>query len=96
MKKKEMIWKLLAVVTIIGLLCVGNALAAEQTISGTVEKGDNGIVISTDDGQSYAVQGQDLSAMVGKTVKATGMLEESASGKTINVTMVEEVKKMKE
>ena len=83
-------------VAIIGLLSTGNVLAGEQSISGTVEKGAQGIMISTDDGQSYAVQGKDLSDIVGKTVKATGTLEEGKSGNTINVTMVEEVKEMKE
>jgi hypothetical protein len=84
-------------VTIIGLLSVSGALAAdEQTISGIVENGDSGLVISTDDGGSYAVQGQDLSAMVGMSVEATGTLEESDSGKTISVTKVVEIKKMKE
>ena len=93
-EKKEMIWKLLAVIAIVGLLSVTNALAAEETISGTVENSDNGIVITADDGQTYAVQGQDLSAMVGKTVRVTGTLEESKSGPTITVVKVEEITKM--
>jgi hypothetical protein len=93
MQKKQLIWKLLVVVTIIGLLSVAGAMAAdEQTISGTIEKGDQGIVLTADDGQTYMVEGKDLSAMVGKTVKATGTLAESESGKTISVTMVEEIK----
>jgi hypothetical protein len=97
MQKKQLIWKLLVVVTIIGLLSVAGAMAAdEQTVSGTIEKGEAGIVITADDGMTYAVQGKDLSAMVGKSVKATGTLSESASGKTITVVKVEEVKKMKE
>jgi hypothetical protein len=95
MKKQEMIWKVLAVVAILGLLSVPSALAGEMTISGTVEKGDRGIQISTDDGQTYAVQGKDLSEMVGKSVKATGTLAEDADGKIIEVTMVEEIKKIK-
>lgn len=96
MNRKQIVWKLLVVVAIIGLLAVGSAMAAEETISGTIEQGDQGIVISADDGQTYMVQGQDLSSMVGKTVKATGTLEEGKSGMTINVTKVEEVKMMKE
>ena len=81
-------------VTIIGLLSVAGAMVAdEQTISGTIEKGDQAIVLKADDGQTYMVEGKDSSAMVGKTVKATGMLAESESGKTISVTMVEEIKK---
>ena len=57
----------MVVVTIIGLLSVAGAMAAdEQTISGTIEKGDQGIVLTADDGQTYMVEGKDLSAMVGK------------------------------
>jgi hypothetical protein len=93
--KRKHIWKLLVMVAIVGLLSAGLVMAAEQTVTGTLEKTDQGIVISADDGNSYMVQGQDLSAMVGKTVMATGTLEEGASGKTIMVTKVEEVKPMK-
>jgi hypothetical protein len=97
MQKKQFIWKLLVVVAIIGLLSVAGAMAAdEQTISGTIEQGDSGIVIMADDGMTYAVQGKDLSDMVGKSVKATGTLAESESGNTITVVKVEEIKKMME
>jgi hypothetical protein len=97
MQKKQLVWKLLAVVTIIGLLSVAGAMAAdEQTISGTIEKGDAGIVITADDGMTYSVQGKDLSDMVGKSVEATGTLSESESGNTISVIKVVEIKKMKE
>jgi predicted nucleic acid-binding Zn-ribbon protein len=73
--------------------------SAEQTaqmpksveLTGMVEKGDNGVVIVTDLGK-YAVAGQDLSSMVGKTVKVTGALEEAAGQYTINVQSVEESK----
>jgi predicted nucleic acid-binding Zn-ribbon protein len=73
------------------------AQPAEQTaempksveLTGMVEQGDNGVVIVTDLGK-YSVTGQDLSSMVGKTVKVTGALEESAGQYTINVQSVEE------
>jgi hypothetical protein len=58
-------------------------------LTGMVEQGDNGVVIVTDLGK-YNVAGQDLSSMVGKTVKVTGALEESAGQYTINVQSVEE------
>ena len=58
-------------------------------LTGMVEQGDNGVVIVTDLGK-YNVTGQDLSSMVGKTVKVTGALEESAGQYTINVESVEE------
>ncbi len=58
-------------------------------LTGMVEQGDNGVVIVTDLGK-YNVTGQDLSSMVGKTVKVTGALEESAGEYTINVESVEE------
>jgi hypothetical protein len=92
MQRKRTIWTLLVVAAIVGLLSVGVALAAEETISGTVEQSAQGFVISADDGQTYMVQGSDLSGMVGKSVKATGTLEESQSGKTIKVTKIEEIK----
>jgi predicted nucleic acid-binding Zn-ribbon protein len=60
-------------------------------LTGMVEKGDDGVVIVTDLGK-YNVVGQDLSDMVGKTVKVTGALEESAGQYTINVQSVEESK----
>ncbi len=91
MKPKHLVWKLLAVVTIIGLLSVAGAMAAEETVTGIIEQGDQGIVITADDGETYMVQGQDLSGMVGKSVKATGTLGEDMSGKTITVTSVEEI-----
>ncbi len=97
MQKKQLIWKLLVVVTIIGLLSVAGAMAAdEQTVSGTIEQGDSGIMLTADDGMTYAVQGKDLSDMVGKSVEVTGMLAESESGNTITVVKVVEIKKMEQ
>ncbi len=58
-------------------------------ISGMVEQVDDGIVIVTDLGK-YNVVGQDLSAMVGKTVNVTGAVEESGGQYTINVLSVSE------
>ena len=92
MKRNHLVWKLLAVITIIGLLSVAGAMAAEETLTGVIEQGDQGIVLSADDGETYMVQGQDLSGMVGKSVKATGTLAEGMSGKTITITSVEEIK----
>lgn len=89
MKKK--LAKVMAVLLVIGFLSVSMAVAGEQIVTGTVQQTDQGIVISTDDGASYLVRGQDLSALVGKTLKATGTLEEGASGKTLTVTSFEEV-----
>lgn len=92
---KRLLWKLVALVAVIGLLSVANVLAAEETISGIIEESADGIVLKADDGQTFAIQGQDLSEMVGKSVKATGTLEESESGKIINVIKVEEVEMKK-
>ena len=58
-------------------------------ISGTVEQSGDGIVIATDLGK-YNVIGQDLTDLVGKTVKVTGAVEESAGQYTIKVLSVEE------
>ena len=92
MRRNHLVLKLFVMITVVGLLAVGSAIAAEETLTGIVEQGDQGIVLSADDGETYIVQGQDLSGMVGKSVKATGTLSEDASGKTITITNVEEIK----
>ena len=83
--------KLIAVMLIIGFMAATTAIANEQSIMGTVEKTDQGFVISADNGDSYQVMGADLSEMVGKTVKATGTLSEGPSGKELTVIQIEEV-----
>ena len=91
MKGNMMKW--VAVMLVVGLMAATGVIAGEQSITGTVEKTDQGIVISADDGDTYIVAGKDLSEMVGKTVKATGTLAEGASGKTLTVISVEPVQK---
>lgn len=85
---------------IIGLLLCGVMIsfaasvamaAEEQVIQGTVEQTDSGVVIVADDAQ-YIVVGEDLSAMVGKTVAVTGTVEDTQEGKTIKVMAVKEIK----
>lgn len=83
--------KFLAVLLVVGLLTATGAIASDESITGTVEKTDQGIVISANNGNTYIVMGQDLSAMVGQTVKATGTLAEGQSGKTLTVISVEPV-----
>ena len=89
MKRNRMKW--IAVMLVFGFLFATAAIAGEQSITGTVEKTEQGIVISADDGDTYKVQGQDLSKMVGKTVKATGTLSEDEGGKTLTIISVEAV-----
>ncbi len=88
---KRNVMKLFAVMLVIGMLAATGAIAADDSITGTVEQTDNGIVISADDGDQYIVMGKDLSSMVGKTVKATGTLAEGKSGKILTVISVEPV-----
>lgn len=83
--------KWIAVMLVVGLMAATGAIAGDQSVTGKVEKTDQGIVIAADDGATYIVMGKDLSEMVGKTVKATGTLEEGASGKTLTVISVEPV-----
>lgn len=87
MKTNAMKW--IVVVLVFSFLAATAAIAGEQSITGTVEQTDQGIVISSDDGATYMVEGKDLSDMVGQSVKATGTLAESESGKSITVTSVE-------
>lgn len=90
MKRKWI--KIISIMLVVGFMAAAFAVAAEQTITGTVEKTDQGIVISAQDGDNYLVMGKDLTDMVGKTVKAIGTMAEGDSGKTITVMSVEEVK----
>ena len=83
--------KIVSIMIVIGFLVTPFAFAGEKSVTGTVEQTDQGIVISAADGDTYMVSGQDLTSMVGKTVKATGTLEESDAGKTLTVISVEEV-----
>jgi Protein of unknown function (DUF5818) len=91
MKCKMM--RVFAVLLVIGLLAATGAIAGDQSVTGTIEKTDQGIVISADDGDTYIVMGKDLSDMVGQTVKATGTLAESQEGKTLTVISIEPVQK---
>lgn len=88
--KKPMKW--IAVMLIFGLLAASGVIAGENSITGTVEKTKNGIVISAADGATYLVKGKDLSKMVGQTIKATGTLAEEKTGKTLTVVSIEPVK----
>jgi hypothetical protein len=89
---KRNLIKVFAILLVIGLVAATGAIAGDQSITGMVEKTDQGIVISADTGDTYIVAGKDLSAMVGQTVKATGTLAEGQSGKTLTVISVEPVK----
>ena len=91
MKRNLMKW--LSVLLVIGLLAATGAIANDQSVTGTIEKTDQGIVISADNGDTYIVMGKDLSDMVGQTVKATGTLAEGQSGKTLTVISIEPVSK---
>ena len=62
----------------------------QQEITGTVEESDAGLIIKADEA-NYLVAGQDLSAMVGKRVKATGMVAEAEGQKTLTVTSFSEM-----
>lgn len=60
-------------------------------IMGTVLDSGGEIIVFTDQG-NYAVTGEDLSDMVGKTVRVRGSLQEDGGRQTINVISVYEIK----
>jgi Protein of unknown function (DUF5818) len=62
------------------------------TITGIIMKTDDGLAIKATDGKEYLVQGQDLSAMVGKKVTVTGKISQSPSKKVLTVESVKEAK----
>ena len=93
MKRSNFFRKALSFALVLVFLTAVGAVAMEESVTGTVHKSDAGeIMIKADDGMDYMVQGEDLSAMVGKTVKVTGTLEEKADVKSITVMKMEEVK----
>jgi ankyrin repeat protein len=69
-------------------LKASGAIVAEERIAGTIQNTDQGIVLSTDNGDTYIIVGQDLSEMIGQTVYVTGTLAEGRSGKTLTVISV--------
>ena len=88
----------MALLLAVGLLMGSAAVAAEkgktepQTIQGKVEQGDKGItMIKMDDGQAFTILGQNMTAMVGKTVKVTGTISKGKAARSILVTQFEEV-----
>jgi type IV secretory pathway VirB10-like protein len=68
---------------------IGKPEVAE--IMGTVLDSGGEIVVFTDQG-NYAVTGEDLSDMVGKTVRVLGSLQEDEGRRTIKVISVYEIK----
>ena len=97
--KKINVFKLaIALFVILGLLITSGAVAAEkakkapETIQGMCEQGDKGTpVIKTSDGQTFMVLGQNMTSMIGKTVKVTGTLSKGKATRSIMVTSFEEV-----
>ena len=84
--------KLISVICLAMAFClVGVAPAlAGDTVTGTIQQGDSGLVLEADDG-NYILAGQDLSDMVGKKITVTGTIAEGEAGKTLTVMSFEEV-----
>jgi hypothetical protein len=96
MRKKIIFRSAMALLIAVGLLIATGVMAAEkatpQTIQGMVEQGNKGTaVIKTDDGQTFLILGQNMAAMIGKTVKVTGTLSKGKTSRSIIVTSFEEV-----
>jgi hypothetical protein len=84
--------KLIAIIGLTMVVCLAGVapVLAADSVTGTIEQGDNGLVLQAADGE-YILAGQDLSDMVGKKIKVTGTIEDSDAGKTLTVTSFEEV-----
>ena len=96
MRKKNIFRLAMALLVVFGLLITTSVMAAEkatqETIQGMVEEGNKGTaVIKTDDGQTFKILGQNMAAMIGKTVKVTGTLSKGKNTRSIIVTSFEEV-----
>ena len=69
---------------IVFLLTATAALAKNEELIGAVVKTDQGYVLSTDSGE-YIVLGNRLAGLEGKTVAATGNVENGSLSSTIRV-----------
>lgn len=87
-------WLRLLIFAVLVSLLAGPVMAMvakdEVSITGTAEQTGAGFVITADDGQ-YLVIGQDLTAMLGKRVRANGIISEQDGVKTIKVSSIEEL-----
>ena len=94
MKRNKMIVKIVALTLVFGFLAAGFAMAAEETITGTLHKDNMGnFSIVTPDGQNYVVEGtKKLDSMEGKTVSVKGTVEQKGDYKAIKIMTMEEVK----
>ena len=63
-----------------------NWQSEERTITGVVERTDDGIAILSSGGHKYMITGKDLSGLVGKKVAVTGELSKTGGKDTIAVT----------
>jgi hypothetical protein len=86
--KKQIAIVLLAVM--ISLVAGMAAAMVAETIVGTVEATDAGLMLKAGDGD-YMLTGEDMSAMIGKMVTVTGSFAESESGTTLHVMSFEEM-----
>ena len=62
------------------------------TLTGVVVNTAEGLAIKATDGKEYLVQGQDLSAMVGKKVTVAGKISQPKAKKVVTVESVKEAK----
>lgn len=63
-----------------------NWQSKERTITGLVERTDDGMAILSSGGHKYMISGKDLSGLVGKKVAVTGELSKTGGKDTIAVT----------
>jgi hypothetical protein len=80
---------IIGITMVVCLMAIAPAMAADS-VTGTIQQGDSGLVLQAADGE-YILAGQDLSDMVGKKIKVTGTIADSDAGKTLTVMSFEEV-----
>lgn len=71
------------------LMSAGTVLAEEATIMGTVQQVEDQFVLVTDDNMQVALEGVDLTAIVGQKVAVAGYLVEDGESKAMTVTSYE-------
>lgn len=83
--------KVLIAVLALALVVSFSAMAADVTMTGTVEKTEKGLVLKAE-AETVNLAGAVDEALVGKKVEATGAVAEAEGVKTLTVTAIKEVK----
>ena len=94
-KKIETYKVIFLAMTLAFVISMGFAIADESSIIGVLQKTKAGFILTATDG-NYLINGGNLAALLGKTIKVTGTITESSEIKTIILMSAEELIQLKQ